>query len=31
ASKANDTKISYWSVILKENIEKIREQVLNIE
>ncbi len=31
ASKANDPKISHWSVILKENIEKIREQVLNIE
>ncbi len=31
ASKANDTKISQLSVILKENIEKIREQVLNIE
>ncbi len=30
-SKANDTKISFWSVELKENIEKIREQVLNIE
>ena len=31
ASKANDTKISHYSVILKENIEKIREQILNIE
>jgi uncharacterized protein (TIGR00255 family) len=31
SSKANDTKISFWSVDLKENIEKIREQVLNIE
>ncbi|TFH29501.1 MAG: DUF1732 domain-containing protein [Promethearchaeota archaeon] len=31
ASKANDTKISHWSVELKENIEKIREQSLNFE
>ncbi|MGD9202728.1 MAG: DUF1732 domain-containing protein, partial [Chitinispirillia bacterium] len=31
ASKANDTKISHYSVVLKENIEKIREQILNIE
>ena len=31
ASKANDIKISHLSVSLKENIEKIREQVLNIE
>ncbi len=31
SSKANDTKISFWSVDLKENIEKIREQILNIE
>ncbi len=31
ASKANDTKISHWSVRLKENVEKIREQILNIE
>ena len=31
ASKANDIKISHYSVALKENIEKIREQVLNIE
>ena len=31
ASKANDIKISHLSVALKENIEKIREQVLNIE
>jgi len=30
-SKANDIKISHWSIILKENIEKIREQSLNIE
>ncbi len=30
ASKANDIKISHYSVALKENIEKIREQVLNI-
>ena len=31
SSKANDTKISFWAVDLKENIEKIREQILNIE
>ncbi len=31
ASKANDTKISHWAVVLKENVEKIREQMLNIE
>jgi len=31
ASKANDITISHHSVALKENIEKIREQVLNIE
>jgi uncharacterized protein (TIGR00255 family) len=30
-SKANDETISHWSVDLKENIEKIREQVLNFE
>ncbi len=30
-SKANDIKISHWSIVLKENIEKIREQSLNIE
>ncbi len=30
-SKANDTEISHWSVSLKENIEKIREQIQNIE
>lgn len=30
-SKANDTKVSHWSVALKESVEKIREQVLNIE
>lgn len=31
ASKANDINISHYSVALKENTEKIREQVLNIE
>lgn len=30
-SKANDTEISHHSVSLKENIEKIREQIQNIE
>lgn len=30
-SKANDTEISHLSVQLKEDIEKIREQILNIE
>lgn len=30
-SKANDTEISHLSVALKENIEKIREQIQNIE
>ena len=30
-SKANDTEISHLSVSLKENIEKIREQIQNIE
>ncbi|HUI92999.1 MAG TPA: YicC/YloC family endoribonuclease [Chitinivibrionales bacterium] len=30
-SKANDTEISHLSVTLKENIEKIREQIQNIE
>jgi uncharacterized protein (TIGR00255 family) len=30
-SKANDTEISHLSVVLKENIEKIREQIQNIE
>ena len=30
-SKANDIKISHLSVALKESIEKIREQVMNIE
>ncbi|MCL2690012.1 MAG: YicC family protein [Chitinispirillia bacterium] len=30
-SKANDVKIAHWSVSLKENIEKIREQIQNIE
>jgi uncharacterized protein (TIGR00255 family) len=30
-SKANDTEISHHSVTLKENIEKIREQIQNIE
>lgn len=30
-SKANDIRISHWSVELKENIEKIREQTSNIE
>ena len=30
-SKANDTQIAHWSVSLKENIEKIREQIQNIE
>jgi uncharacterized protein (TIGR00255 family) len=30
-SKANDTEISHMSVSLKENIEKIREQIQNIE
>ncbi len=30
-SKANDTKISHLSVSLKENIEKIREQIQNLE
>ncbi len=30
-SKANDTLVSHLSVTLKENIEKIREQIQNIE
>ncbi|MDR2591997.1 MAG: YicC family protein [Chitinispirillales bacterium] len=30
-SKANDTEIAHWSISLKENIEKIREQIQNIE
>ncbi|MBD3344525.1 MAG: YicC family protein [Chitinivibrionales bacterium] len=30
-SKANDTQVSHLSIKLKENIEKIREQVQNIE
>lgn len=30
-SKANDTEISHQSIKLKENIEKIREQIQNIE
>ncbi|MDR3011647.1 MAG: YicC family protein [Chitinispirillales bacterium] len=30
-SKANDTEIAHCSVSLKENIEKIREQIQNIE
>ncbi|MDG5815972.1 YicC family protein [Chitinispirillales bacterium ANBcel5] len=30
-SKSNDTEISHYSVSLKENIEKIREQIQNIE
>jgi uncharacterized protein (TIGR00255 family) len=30
-AKANDTEISHLSVSLKENIEKIREQIQNIE
>jgi uncharacterized protein (TIGR00255 family) len=30
-SKANDTAISHLSIALKENIEKIREQIQNIE
>jgi len=30
-SKANDTEIAHWAVSLKENIEKIREQIQNIE
>ena len=30
-SKANDTEISHLSVALKENVEKIREQIQNIE
>jgi uncharacterized protein (TIGR00255 family) len=30
-SKANDTAISHLSVTLKEDIEKIREQIQNIE
>jgi uncharacterized protein (TIGR00255 family) len=30
-SKANDTEISHISVALKEIIEKIREQIQNIE
>jgi uncharacterized protein (TIGR00255 family) len=30
-SKANDTEISHLSVTLKENVEKIREQIQNIE
>lgn len=30
-SKANDTEISHQSVKLKENVEKIREQIQNIE
>lgn len=30
-SKANDTEIAHWAVNLKENIEKIREQIQNIE
>ena len=30
-SKANDTEIAHLSVTLKEDIEKIREQIQNIE
>lgn len=30
-SKANDTKIAYWAVALKSEIEKLKEQVQNIE
>jgi len=30
-SKANDTEISHQSVTLKENVERIREQIQNIE
>jgi uncharacterized protein (TIGR00255 family) len=30
-SKANDTEIAHLSVQLKEDIEKIREQIQNIE
>jgi len=30
-SKANDTEIAHLSVKLKEDIEKIREQIQNIE
>lgn len=30
-SKANDTEISHQSITLKENIERIREQIQNIE
>jgi uncharacterized protein (TIGR00255 family) len=30
-SKANDTEIAHWAVSLKENVEKIREQIQNIE
>lgn len=30
-SKANDTEVAHLSVVLKENIEKIREQIQNIE
>lgn len=30
-AKANDARISHLSVLLKENIEKIREQIQNIE
>ncbi len=30
-SKANDTEISHLSISLKENVEKIREQIQNIE
>ena len=30
-SKANDTEIAHWSISLKEDVEKIREQILNIE
>jgi len=30
-SKANDTEIAHKAVVLKENIEKIREQIQNIE
>ena len=30
-SKANDAEIAHWAVSLKENIEKIREQIQNIE
>ena len=30
-SKANDTAISHMSITLKEHIEKLREQIQNIE